>query len=72
MTSAAVAGAFDPDHDGDPQLLAGIPGAPVEDVLLQQAEEALHGGVVTGRADTAHRSDQAVPLQRPLGGATID
>ena len=30
------------------------------------------GGVVTGRADTAHRSDQAVPLQRPLGGATID
>ncbi|SKV80487.1 Uncharacterised protein [Mycobacteroides abscessus subsp. abscessus] len=49
-----MVGAFDPSDDGDPQLLSGGPAAAVEDVLLQQAEEALHRRVVAGRADTSH------------------
>ena len=32
-------------------------------LLLQQAEEGLHGRVVTGRADAAHRSDHVVTAQ---------
>ncbi len=39
MASAAVAGAFDPGHDRDPQFLAGGPGVPVENIVLQQREE---------------------------------
>lgn len=35
----------------------------VEDVLLEQCEEALHGGVVAGGSDSAHRSDQAAAVQ---------
>ena len=32
-------------------MLAGVPAAGVEDVLLEQGEEGLHGGVVAGGAD---------------------
>jgi hypothetical protein len=32
----------------------------VEDVLLQQREETLHGRVVAGRTDPAHGTDQAM------------
>jgi len=31
-----VVGALDPGDDGQPQLVAGVPAAPVQDVLLQQ------------------------------------
>jgi hypothetical protein len=31
---------------------------------LQQREERLHGGVVTARTDSAHRSEQAVVVER--------
>src|SRR5690606_40101023 len=48
LASATVVGPFDPGHDRDPQLLSGGPSLPVQDVALKQAEEALHGGVVTG------------------------
>ncbi len=54
LAPAAVVGAFDPGDDREAQLLAGVPGLAAEDVLLQQAEEALHGGVVAGGADLAH------------------
>ena len=63
LASAAVVGAFDPGDDGDPQLFAGVPAAAVQDVLLQQAEEALHGGVVAGRPDATHRADHVVMAQ---------
>jgi hypothetical protein len=33
----------------------------VEDVLLQQREEALHRRVVAGRTDLAHRAGHVVP-----------
>jgi hypothetical protein len=36
----------------------------VEDVLLQQAEEGLHGGVVAGRADAAHGADEIVVVEQ--------
>ena len=42
------------------------PPLPVEDVLLEQREEALHGGVVAGRADLAHRSDHAMVGEGPV------
>ena len=48
LASAAVVGPFDPGDDRDPQLLAGGPAAPVQDVLLQQREERFHRGVVAG------------------------
>ena len=59
-----MVGPFDPGHDRDPQLLAGVPGAAVEDALLQQAEEGLHGGVVAGRADAAHGADEIVVVEQ--------
>src|SRR5450830_1870177 len=39
LASAAVVGPFDPGHDRQAQLVAGVPPAPVQDVLLQQGEE---------------------------------
>ena len=56
----SVVGPFDPGHDRDAQFLSAGPGAAVEDVLLQQAEEALHRRVVAARRDPAHGSDKAV------------
>ena len=46
MPAASVVGLLNPGHDGDAKLFAGGPGLLVQDVLLQQAEEGLHGGVV--------------------------
>ncbi len=37
--------------------------AAIQDGLLQQREERLHGGVVAGRGDLAHGSDQVVTAQ---------
>src|SRR5690606_6959781 len=64
--SAAVVGAFDPGDDLDAELVAGLPAASaVQDVLLEQGEEGLHGGVVRGGADLAHRADHPVAGQGP-------
>src|SRR5690606_31578879 len=60
LATSPVVGALDPGDDRDAQLLAGGPGSPVEDVLLQEREEALHRGVVARCADSAHRADHAV------------
>jgi hypothetical protein len=38
LSSAAVVRAFDPGDDRDPQLLAGVCSAPVEDVLPEREE----------------------------------
>ena len=51
---------FDPGEDRDPEFLSRVPAPGVEDVLLQECEEGLHGGVVTCRTDTAHGAVQAV------------
>src|SRR3954469_18367946 len=63
FTAAAGVCAVDPGDDGLPQCLAGGPVLAVEDVLLQQREEGLHGGVVSGRADSAHGSGQLMPVE---------
>ena len=60
LSSASVVGPFDSGDDRDSQLVSSGPEPPVEDVLLQQAEEALHGGVVAGRAEPPHGSDHVV------------
>ena len=60
LSAAAVVGPLDPGHDRDAQLLAGGPGAAVQDVLLEQREEALHRGVVAAGGDSAHRSDHTM------------
>ena len=39
------------------------PALAVQDVLLQQREERLHGGVVAAGPDAAHRAGQAVAAQ---------
>ena len=49
-----MVGPFDPDNDREAYLIAGGPGLAVQDVLLEQAEEAFHRCVVAGRADSAH------------------
>jgi hypothetical protein len=63
LASAAVVGPLDPGHDRDPELFAGGPDLTIEDVLLEQGEERLHGGVVATGTDLAHRSDQVVTAQ---------
>ena len=42
----------------------GLPASGVEHVLVQQAEEGLHGGVVAGRADAAHGADEIVVVEQ--------
>lgn len=49
---------------GEPELLAGGPALPVEDVLPEQGEEGFHGGVVAGGGDLAHRAGQLVVAER--------
>jgi hypothetical protein len=45
LPARPVVGLFDPDDDRQAESFAGLPTAAVQDVLLQQAEERLHGGV---------------------------
>ena len=48
LASTSVVGAFDPGHDLDSEVVTGLPAMPsVEDVLLEQSEERLHGGEQT-------------------------
>lgn len=58
-----MVGAFDPSDDRDAKLLSGVPALAIQDVLLEQGEEALHGGVIAGSPDTAHGADDAVTTQ---------
>ena len=53
LTTSSVVGPLDPPDSRDPELFAGGPGAAIEDVLLQQCEERLHGRVVAGGPDAA-------------------
>lgn len=68
LPATTVVGALDPLDDGVAELLAGGPAAAVEHVGLEQVEERLHGGVVTGRGDSAHRAVVAGGLEH--GGLT--
>lgn len=63
MSSPAVVGPFDPGDDRDPQLLAGVPAALVEDVLLQEGEEGFHRGIVTAGTDPSRGPDELVAAQ---------
>src|SRR6478672_6338964 len=65
LAAAAVVGLLDPGQDRQAQLLAGGPAAAVEDVLLQQAEEGLHRGVVRAGTEPAHRPVQARRARGP-------
>ena len=58
-----MVGAFDPGDDRDAEFLSGVPARAVKDGLLQQREEALHGGVVPGGPDAAHGADHVVATQ---------
>jgi hypothetical protein len=75
LAPPAVVGLLDPDDDRQAQLFAGNPAPAVEDVLLQQAEGGLHGGIVDTRANAAHRAAQPgiaqggnVAVRPELGG----
>jgi hypothetical protein len=50
---------LDPLEDGHCQLLAVGPGALVEELELQGAEEALADAVIEAVADRSHRAEQA-------------
>jgi hypothetical protein len=45
-TPAVVVGPFDPGHDRQAEVLAGDSLRTVQDVLLEQRQEGLYGGVV--------------------------
>src|SRR5690606_36927185 len=64
LSALAVVDPLDPAHDREAQLESAGPGMPVEDVLLQQAEERFHRGVITACTDSPHGSVQLVLLQR--------
>ena len=68
LSSAAVVGGLDPGHDRQPELCAGVPAAAVEDILLQQAEERLHRGVVRARPHSSHRPAELRFPENPLVG----
>src|SRR5690606_2322565 len=63
LATTAVVGPLDPGHDRDPELLPGGPVPAIQDVLLQQREERLHGRVVPGSTHATHRSDHVVSVQ---------
>jgi hypothetical protein len=63
LPSSAVVSASDPGDDRDAQRLSDVPAAPVQDVLLQQAEKRFHGRVITG--------SPARPSTRPCRGASL-
>jgi hypothetical protein len=68
LSSTVVVGALDPRHDRQPELGAAAPAAPVEHVLLQQAEELLHGGVVRAGPGPSHRPTQLCFAKNTLVG----
>jgi hypothetical protein len=73
LSTAAVVGPLDSGDDRDPEMLAGGPGAAVQDVLLQQREEGLYGGVVAGSTDRLWiRPWRAVPEHVRTSGCEID
>lgn len=55
-----MVGSLYPPHNARAELLATVTYVLVEDVLLEESEEAFHGGVVTGSADPAHAPDSPV------------
>ncbi len=63
LPASAVVLGFDPDHDREAEFLSGLPPLGGQDVLLQQREEALHGGVVAAGTDAAHGAEQAVVFE---------
>jgi hypothetical protein len=65
LASSPVVLGFDAGDDREAELFAGLPASGVEHVLLQQAEEGLHGGVVAGRADAANGADEIVVVEQP-------
>ena len=65
LAASTVVGVLDPDDDREPELFAGAPAAAVQDVLLQQREEVLHGGVVGAGTNPAHRPALAGVAQGP-------
>lgn len=58
-----MVGPLDPGDDRDPQFLSGPPAFAVQDILLEQGEEGLHRGVIPGRTDLSHRSDEVMTVQ---------
>jgi hypothetical protein len=60
LSPPSVVGLLDPGDDRQAELLAGGPALPVQDVVLEQSEKRLHGGVVAGCSEPAHRPDQTV------------
>src|SRR5699024_7539456 len=64
LLTLAVILPLQPSNNGQTKLLAGGPPAAVQHILLQQTEKRLHGCIVAGCPDPAHRTDQPVTFQR--------
>ena len=59
VSAAGVAEALDPLEHCGRELGPGVPGCAVEEFALHDRPEALAEGVVNGRGDAPHRSEQA-------------
>lgn len=62
LAAPAVVFRLDPVNDFLPQLVTGRPATSVQDVLLEQAVERFHRGVVAGRADPTRPIEPLMPL----------
>ena len=60
LTPAAVVGPFDPGDDRQPELLAGVPALPVQDVPLHQRKKSM--AALSPQALTWRAIDQTKPL----------
>jgi hypothetical protein len=63
LASPTVVGALNPHEDRVGELSSRGPAPAVQDVLLEQRVEGLHGGVVAGRRDPAHRPGEVARLE---------
>jgi len=71
LASPAVVGVLDPHEDRAGELGSRGPALAVQDVLLEQRVEGLHGGVVAGRGGPAHRPGEVVRLEHRHEGPRL-
>jgi len=69
LAAAPVVGRLDPADDRNGEVLAGLPGVAVEDVVWEEREERFHRGVVASGRDASHRPHQPVRLEGALVAA---
>jgi hypothetical protein len=63
LSSLAVILRFNPGDDGEVEFLSRAPALTIKHVLLQESEEALHGGVVARCSNSTHGPNESIVLE---------